>query len=190
VTTESGLQRKYLVVATFSGTLQQVLEEFLQEVAEIVGREVRGSLPLHLTLHPSFWLDPNEVSHLETVRIIIGARVRRCKSSQITICGPMMFGREFYVLPVAPSLGVARLWVGLHEAFTNLSLQGPKREFWIQNIPHVTLAKNLSGTPEIVGRLRRLDFPAVSGDIETVHLYAQGLVGEEGWTEVATYKLS
>ena len=132
----------------------------------------------HVTLHrPLAGVDEKAMIRL-TRRIDLKVRPEK-----VTVGGLSPFGKQYIVLPVNVSLGLAYTWVRLYENLAKLP-QYKEGEFDRDNILHVTVAEKTSAVFNVAWpEVRTISVPEMQLKVKGIELYRQKTQGG-AWEKV------
>lgn len=177
---------KYLILFPIPEPHSSDLRAFMDEIAELTKLPPPyKEIPPHITFHrPVREIDP------EILRYLIRSSSLQIRKTRITVSGLFPFGKQYLVLPVHATLGLASFWVELNNLLSRLP-RYVHGEFDTDNTLHITVARKVSDVfHNIWPKVCHIPVPRITAPVTHIELHRKELGGQYGvWEKIDSFMI-
>lgn len=137
----------------------------------------------HVTLHRPI----TGISEFK-LKNLVESMALQMRQTRMTTCGFFPFGKQYIVLPIQTTRGLAALWVGLNDLLARLPEYEHGEYDW-DNTLHITVAEKTSAIfDEAWPKIKLIDIPTFTMLVDRVDLWRKPFAGGF-WEKIASFSI-
>ncbi|MEK7646995.1 MAG: hypothetical protein AAB378_01300 [Patescibacteria group bacterium] len=176
---------KYIVIFPVPEPVLSELNGFMDKIAEHthILPPYKKMIP-HVTFHrPIVGISEFKLKNL------VESMALQMRQTRMTTCGFFPFGKQYIVLPIQATRGLATLWVGVNDLLARLPEYEHGEYDW-DNTLHITVAEKTSVVfDEVWPKIKLIDIPTFTISVDRVDVWGKPLVGGF-WKKIAYYSIA